>query len=271
VNAPSPPPGLGPGEVAGSETGDLAPLRRLLLVLADSKRILGIRYSDWLLGAPSLEAGIAAASMAQDEWGHARLLYAMLRDVGMDPMEVEHQREAGEYCSVQALDEPLPDWAAFVAAVVVVDGALSVLLRALEEGEYEPARGRIGKMLAEEAFHRDLGRGWFRRLAVGSPEARTRLLEEVDRLLPSTVRSLAPDDGAGDRLAMSGMLPLPAELRRRLAEELDPVLAGVHRTVPLEEKAGSDWDPARGRGSGGPDAETLERARGDRNRLLFVE
>jgi hypothetical protein len=46
-------------------------LRDLILTLADSKRLLGLRYSDCMLGAPTLEAGIAASSMAQDEWGHA--------------------------------------------------------------------------------------------------------------------------------------------------------------------------------------------------------
>ena len=60
-------------------------LHRLILTLADSKRLMGIRYSDWLLGAPSIEAGIAASSMAQDEWGHARLLYAMLKSRSPSP------------------------------------------------------------------------------------------------------------------------------------------------------------------------------------------
>ena len=57
-------------------------LGSLLIVLADNKRLLGMRYSDWLLGAPALEAGIACSAMAQDEWGHGRILYAMLRDFG---------------------------------------------------------------------------------------------------------------------------------------------------------------------------------------------
>ena len=39
---------------------------RLILVLADSKRLLGMRYGQWILGA-----GLgcdACAAMAQDEW-----------------------------------------------------------------------------------------------------------------------------------------------------------------------------------------------------------
>ena len=67
-------------------------LERLILTLADSKRVMGIRYSDWNLGAPSVETGIAMSSMTQDEWGHARLLYAMLKPLGGDPEAVEHDR-----------------------------------------------------------------------------------------------------------------------------------------------------------------------------------
>ena len=39
--------------------GGRAALERLILSLADSKRLMGIRYSDWILGSPSVETGIA--------------------------------------------------------------------------------------------------------------------------------------------------------------------------------------------------------------------
>ena len=37
-------------------------LQRLIITLADSKRVMGIRYSDWTLGAPSIETGISTSS-----------------------------------------------------------------------------------------------------------------------------------------------------------------------------------------------------------------
>ena len=49
-----------PLDVTSLGADDHRHLRRTVLGLADTKRILGIRYSDWLLGAPSIEAGIAA-------------------------------------------------------------------------------------------------------------------------------------------------------------------------------------------------------------------
>jgi ring-1,2-phenylacetyl-CoA epoxidase subunit PaaC len=245
--------------------------QRLLLSLADSKRILGIRYSDWLLGAPSIEAGIAASSMAQDEWGHARLLYATLKDFGQDPLVVEYERPPEAYASLGALDEPLDDWAAVVAAIVLADGALSVALEGLLEGGYATVEGRVGKMLAEEEFHRSLGDAWYRRLAKGSEEARGRLTEESERILPSALRCLAPGDGAHEALGRVGLTLPGAELRKRFAARVDPLLSLVELSASTGAPDLDGWDAGRGRGSGHPALEAVERARGDRNRALFVE
>ena len=45
-------------DTSGLDDASRAALRRLILTLADSKRLMGIRYSDWLLGAPSIETGL---------------------------------------------------------------------------------------------------------------------------------------------------------------------------------------------------------------------
>jgi ring-1,2-phenylacetyl-CoA epoxidase subunit PaaC len=248
-----------------------AAFRRLLVSLADSKRILGIRYSDWLLGAPSIEAGIAASSMAQDEWGHARLLYATLKDFGEDPVALEHDRPADAYASVEALDEPFADWAAFIAGVVVVDGALAVSLEGLLEGGYESIDGRVGKMLGEEEFHQSLGEAWFRRLAGGTEEGRGRLRSAVEAMAPSVFRAVAPGDEAHQALAEVGLTLSADELHRRLADRLAPFFQLLDLQVPARGTPAEDWDPVRGRGVGHPAEEAVEQARGDRNRALFVE
>lgn len=258
--------GLNPADLAGDlEIG----VRRTILALADSKRLLGIRYSDWLLGSPSLETGIAASSMAQDEWGHARLLYAMLKDLGLDPVSVEHDRRAEEYGSMEALDEPFTDWAAVVAGMVFVDGALTELLRGFGEGAYEPARARVPKMVAEEAFHTSMGEAWFRRLGSGSGEGRALLESAVGGMLPGVLRALDPPDPLRAALAGAGVLPDGPVLRRRFLDRLEPLLSLVGVDPDAGEPA--PWDVERGRGEGVPGEEAVERARGDRNRELFVE
>lgn len=249
-------------------------LRREVLRLADSKRVLGLRYSDWLLGAPSIEAGISASAMAQDEWGHARLLYAMLKDFDEDPIPVEHDRETAAWASTSALDTPIPDWAAWVATVAVVDGALEEALRSLAEGAYDTAGSRVPKMLAEEVFHADLADAWIASLADGAVEGRDRLRTEALRLLPIMGRFVAPGDGDSAALREWGLSD--EEVTRGRVEErmlgvLAPILDEAQIRAALASGEGRGWDEVRGRTDGAPDDEVIERARGDRNRELFVE
>ena len=258
-------------DVSVLDTGTRDALRRLILTLADSKRLLGIRYSDWLLGAPSVETAIAASAMAQDEWGHARLLYAMLKDFEVDPMEVEHHRPPEGYASVDGLDEPFEDWAEVCAGIVVVDGALSVALEAFSQGRYSTATGRVPKMLGEEEFHADMGSAWFRRLSRGSSEARERLGAGVDRLLGRTLAWLAPSDDLHGRLVEQGLTESAEALRARFEERVGPTLEVLDVDAAAAEPEREGWDPERGRGPGHPDDDAVERARGDRNRDLFVE
>ena len=261
------------GEPGGAEQldgVDAEALSSLVLTLADSKRLMGIRYSDWLLGAPSIETGIATSAMAQDEWGHARLLYAMLKHFGVDPLSVEHDRPGEEYASMAALDEPAPDWAALVAMMVVVDGALTVMLRSFADGAFEPARSRVPKMVAEEEFHTSLGHAWYRRLAASSEEARTLLTRATEAMLPRVLAWVGADDAGARALAESGVVGSAPERIASLRAVLRDPLSQAGLDVDAYPPA-SEWDGARWRAPGRPDEDSVTRARGDRNRALFVE
>ena len=254
--------------------GGRAALERLILSLADSKRLMGIRYSDWIIGSPSVETGIATSSMTQDEWGHARLLYAMLKQLDIDPVPVEHDRTAEAYANLSVLDEPFDDWAALVVSMVVVDGALSVALRAFSEGTFEPARLRVPKMLAEERFHVSLGVAWYRRLAAASEEAQSLLRAATDRQLPPTLAWLGAEDEVCRELVELGVMPPAESLTTAFRSSVRDVLAEGDVDVDADFGAvwpASDWDSARGRAHGQPDADSVDRARGAKNRALFVE
>jgi 1,2-phenylacetyl-CoA epoxidase catalytic subunit len=259
-------------DVGALADGERAALRRLILGLADSKRIMGIRYSDWLLGAPSIETGIAASSMSQDEWGHARLLYAMLKDLGDDPVAVEHERPDEAYASLDALDEGFPDWAAVVAGMVIVDGALTVSLNAFSRGSFEPATTRVPKMLGEEEFHASLGSAWYRRLATSASDEATGLLRRAtEAMLPTTLAWLGVEDAAARTLVDLGVTDRGSQLVAAFRDRVRGDVAQAGVDVDAQAAATRGWDEGRGRGPGHPDADAAERARGDRNRMLFVE
>lgn len=243
-------------------------LRRRILGLADTKRLLGIRYSDWLLGAPSIEDGIACSGMAQDEWGHARLLYALFKEWGEDPTPIEQDRDPTGYANAPALDTPLAEWTDVVAVMYAVDSALTVALEALGDGAFEVAAGRIPKMLGEERYHRDLAAAWLRRLASGTEEARSMLRGAMERILPSTLAWLAPADDMHEELVHAGLDAPATELE---ASWVGRIRAGLDRLGLPAPMRSVEWDESRARGPGSPDDDAVERARGIRNRMLFVE
>jgi ring-1,2-phenylacetyl-CoA epoxidase subunit PaaC len=243
--------------------------RDLILVVADSKRLLGTRYAEWILGAPELETGIACASMAQDEWGHARLLYALLKDFGEDVDRLEHGREPAEYASMEPLDQSPTSWPEFVAINALVDTALTVQLRALTESAYAPLRQRVGKLIDEERFHEAHGMAWARRLT-STGEAGSAFTDAVQRVLPVVLRWFGP---RSDNVDTNGLMSGTADdLRDAFMVAISPVLEnvrGVDRSVALD--FGSFDSRTRRSRDTAPDADTIARVRGDKNRAFLMD
>jgi len=274
---------------AGFRTADDVPqemrgdLAALLLSLADNKRLLGMRYAEWLLGAPTLEAGIACSAMAQDEWGHSRILYAMLKDFGEDPGRLEHQREADEYLNSELLDDPPGEWTGLVALNFLLDAALSVQFESLKDSRFEPLHYKVRKVLEEERFHFEHGRGWLARMAQ-TPAGREALEEALTPAWHTCLRWFgAPDGGLVARLAEAGISDArPDELRARWLERVGPIVREAGLGLAERDESGawnsaaeldwSDWDGSRRRSGGGAvNAETLAGVRGDRNRAMLMD
>lgn len=260
---------------------DLAPelreaVRDLILCLADSKRLLGMRYANWILGAPELEAGIACASMAQDEWGHARLLYAMLRDFGEDAERLEHGREPEEYCNMAVLDREPEGWPELVALNALADTALSVQFEALRDSAYQPLRLRVEKLLEEERFHQAHGAAWFRRMA-GSAAGAAAAREAVVAMQPRLLAWFGPDSERARALVGAGIVDAAGDaLRERYRTRVDALLdtlgGDVARLVTkTPDLSGFDEATRRPRAAGAPDAATIRRIRGDKNRAFLMD
>ena len=247
-------------------------LHDLILSLADSKRILGLRYSDWVLGAPELEANIAASSIAQDEWGHSRILYALLKDFGSDPDQIEHERGASDYSNIEALDQPLTTWADFVVANAITDTALTVQMEALADSLYPQLRQRVRKALEEERYHSGHGVAWLRRLANASDDARASLQEALNARWTAILRWFGPDDQFTELQGEGLCSESGAEMRARFLERVMPLLEGAGVDVPQASLDFAEWDSSRRRSSAtGPDEEVVARARGDRNRAFLMD
>lgn len=257
-------------------------LGELLLTLADDKRLLGMRYSDWILGAPSVEAGISCSAMAQDEWGHGRILYAMLRDFDRDPERLEHERESGAYRNSELTDRDVESWADLVALNLLLDTALTIVFEALHDSRFEPIHYKVRKLLDEERYHFEHARGWTARLAE-TPGGRGALDTAFRNAWNACLASFGPPgDPVTGVLAEHGILARDAAgLRRAWLERVGPIVHAAE--LDLVRGVNGAWESAldidfegwsaerRRAADGGPDEDTLARVRGDRNRSLLMD
>jgi 1,2-phenylacetyl-CoA epoxidase catalytic subunit len=209
--------------------------------LADNKAALGRRYAEWAVSAPTLESAVAAAAMAQDELGHARSTYPVLKSLGAEPDDDGPNRLA-------LLDDELPDWTAFVAANLVVDGVLTTFVAACADSSLTPMAQRARKILQEEGAHRVHGEAWARRLCRAGEGAA--LVARLREMWEQAGRWTGPDDDPGYRAAMeAGMVRRgPAEQRAQMRAWLVALLAEEGVEIVLEEPSEwSAWDPERRR------------------------
>ncbi|MBV9355136.1 MAG: phenylacetate-CoA oxygenase subunit PaaI [Chloroflexi bacterium] len=219
----------------------------LLSSLADNKYLLGRRYAEWCTGAPLLEAAVAAAAMAQDELGHARSIYPLLRAFPEAPAatSMEERGWQGRATSaVACLDTRFASWSEFVATNLLVDTAFTTLLAAAGESSYEPLRQRARKVVAEERAHWVHAHGWTRRLA-GDARIRPALERALAECWPHAATWFGSDDDpVFTALHAAGVLAHPPRaLREALRRRVTPVLAEAALPVSLlvEDLPWSRW------------------------------
>lgn len=253
-------------ELPASVQADLADW---LLVLADSKQVLGLRYAEWCTGAPELEADVAISAMAQYELGHARLLLGALADLP-DPRGPERDNDPGAWRSMAALDHPAANWTEVVALNALVDALLTVNMQAATEGGLRPLAQRLRKAVSEETYHTMHARAWFARLLEGPDAIAAQLHAAVQRVWPECVAWFGPAaDNAIDRLAAAGVLDAgAAELRQRFLAATSDLFAEAPTA------AGGNWSgwQSRSRRRGRPsfDAGTFAMLTGAHARAMGV-
>jgi 1,2-phenylacetyl-CoA epoxidase catalytic subunit len=203
--------------------------------LADNKAALGRRYAEWAVSAPTLESAVAAAAMAQDELGHARSTYPVLKALGV---EREDDGLEGGGHRLALLDEPLPDWTAFVAANLLVDGVLTTFVAACADSSVTPMAQRARKILQEEGSHRVHAEAWARRLCNGGE--REALYARLRETWEEAGRWTGPSDDPGYRAALdAGMVGRDPAGQR---EQMRAWLAGLIDLTLDEPADWSGWD-----------------------------
>jgi ring-1,2-phenylacetyl-CoA epoxidase subunit PaaC len=227
-------------DIGDLDEGTREALSGLLLTMADDEFVLGFWDSEWTGIAPMLEEDVAFSSLAQDEIGHARLLYEMIAQLrGTNADALAFGRTADEYRHCRLLDHPRTDWAFSVVRRWLYDTADAVRLYALRRSSFVPLAQVVEKIRREETYHLMHMDVWMRRLAAGG-EPRERLEEALASLWPDALSMFAsvPDEG---RLVEAGILASPmSELAGRQYEQLLAVLTDLGLGVPASGPSHED-------------------------------
>jgi ring-1,2-phenylacetyl-CoA epoxidase subunit PaaC len=218
------------------ETLTTEPLNTLLLALADDEFILGYRNSEWTGIAPLLEEDVAFSSMAQDEIGHARLMYEMLAErTGVPADKIAYARQPHEFLHCQMMERRKLDWAHALARQFLYDTADHVRLDALSRCQFEPLANATQKIIREEKYHLMHGDMWLNRLATLSDESRRRLETALGELWPDALGIFEELPGEA-QLLQEGILPSSmASLQADWLEQIAPYFYNLDLPFPAEK------------------------------------
>jgi len=212
----------------------LAPLADLVVALADNKHALGLRYAEWCSSGPTLEAGVAATGMAQDELGHARVLYGLLEELPDAPRRSEHEWSAADARTIAFVETPFGSWPRLIVANVTLDRALAAVLETACDSRYLPLRARARKIIEEERYHAIHGQSWLDALGAEGPDVRREMEAALAAVWPDTVCWFGPDRGGVLAcLVDAGVLDAAGDaVRTRFLAQLTPALDAAGLRAP---------------------------------------
>jgi ring-1,2-phenylacetyl-CoA epoxidase subunit PaaC len=219
-------------------------LAELLLTLADDEFVLGYWDSEWTGIAPMLEEDVAFSSLAQDEIGHARVLYEMLAELtGGNANRIAYGRQPEEYRHARLLDHARTDWAFSIARRFLYDTADATRLAVLADSSYTSLAGIVSKIRREETYHRMHMEAWVKRLAEGGDDARERLAAALERLWPDALTLFTPLDGE-EELLTTGILPQPLlAIEQRWLGDVAPLMQSLDLPFPFRAAGDGRYAP----------------------------
>ena len=213
--------------------GAQAGLEELLFRLADDEFVHAERLTEWQIYAPTLESDLAVANIAQDEFGHARLWFDLLEELGYSEADCIWERPPSEWHHSTLVERPFPDggWGETALRGYLYDTAERIRLEALVDTSYAPLADRVGKALGEEEYHREHATNWLERLA-GDETGRDRLQRALDDSLGHAVSLFEPAATEAAIREYGFRRESPAEMAREWWETVEPRLSSLGLAVP---------------------------------------
>lgn len=208
-------------------------LAAYLVAFADDELLIGHRHSEWTGFAPDIESDIALSSIAQDELGHARLLYDHAGTLlSQSPDELAFGRQPAAFRNAILVERPNGDWGDTIVRLFLYDLADQVRLEALASGSHRPLAELAAAVRREEKYHVSYGVQWLRRLAGGSEVSHNRVQEAYNRAWPEAAGLFEPVTGQQTLLEAGVVTGLPSEQMGRWQQSVRDVSTDVGLQVP---------------------------------------
>ncbi len=177
-------------------------LVHLMMMQADSELAGAFGYVPWIIKAPGgADEKLIVANIVKDEVRHAKAIYGLLRDLGIDVdarvaehdynyrlrenVDLGNQRAAGDM-RVNIFYYPIETWADFVMFNFCMDRGAGHQLEDGLDCSYEPWARELQRIAKEETTHLRHGDLWVERMAK-DPATHDEIQAALDKWYPRTM------------------------------------------------------------------------------------
>jgi ring-1,2-phenylacetyl-CoA epoxidase subunit PaaC len=221
-------------------------VRGLLLACADDELILGHRHAEWTGFAPDIESDVAMSSIAQEELGHARVLYEQIAALdGTSADRLAFGRAPDAFRNAVLVERPNGDWAFSIVRAWLYDHADTVRLQALAASPLGGFASLARTLLREEKYHVLFSDAWLERLAKGGEEAGARVQRALDAAWPDALGLFEATPDADHLAAVRALAAGTAAQQSRWEAAVRPRLGALGLIAP--EGAGATAGGRAGR------------------------
>ena len=225
-----------------------AHLVNLMQMQADSELAGGFGYVPWIVKAPTVPEMLAVATIVKDEVRHARVMYRLLADLGINPEEKIRQTDltlrvssdqdlgtarAAADKRVNIFYYPIDTWADFVMFNFCMDRGAGHQLLDVYECSYGPWRRVIDGIFKEEKMHIAHGETWIKRLAA-DPASHEECQQALGRWFLRTMNIFGRPHSPKNKIYRELRLKIRDndEVRRAFADEVREIVGPLGLTLP---------------------------------------
>jgi ring-1,2-phenylacetyl-CoA epoxidase subunit PaaA len=206
-------------------------LLTLMIAQADSELAGAYGYVPWIQGAPTVAETLAMANIVKDECRHAKAIYDLLENLGINTAKLVYEDEMQHRMKV--FYEPIRTWPDLVMFNFLMDRAAGHQLHDAAECSWGPWSRAMLQIEKEELMHVKHGETWVKKLAK-DPGTKDLVQKALDFWFPKVNKGFGKADTESNLTYRRFKLKQRdnQEVRAAWYEEITPLLQSYGLSVP---------------------------------------